>query len=156
MYSHGRMYVLTYYLQFEVLWELLALCLPHGVVGLGVRLGQRGTLLRRQRLQQELLPQQLLRRGVNGENRRRQASCLTLQHREQTELESPTFYFFYYTQQKITDVKLLTNISDVHLLSVCCLMYWTTFLCTICALEHFCTNRQPKICAQTVDEYFGC
>ena len=26
---------------------------------------------------------------------------------------------------------------------------------TICALEHLCTNRQPNICAQTVDEYFG-
>ena len=58
--------------------------------------------------------------------------------------------------------KQLTNISDVHLLSVCCTflsiccsMYRTRmFLCTICALEHLCTNRQPKICAQTIDEYF--
>ena len=29
------------------------------------------------------------------------------------------------------------------------------FLCTICALEHLCTYRQPNICAQTVDKYFG-
>ena len=29
------------------------------------------------------------------------------------------------------------------------------FLCTICALEHLCTNRQLNICSQTVDGYFG-
>ena len=29
------------------------------------------------------------------------------------------------------------------------------FLCTICALKHLCTNRQPNICAQTIDAYFG-
>ena len=29
------------------------------------------------------------------------------------------------------------------------------FLCTICALEHLCTNRQLNIYAQTVDDYFG-
>ena len=28
------------------------------------------------------------------------------------------------------------------------------FLFTICALEHLCKNRQPNICAQTVDKYF--
>ena len=27
------------------------------------------------------------------------------------------------------------------------------FLCTICSLEYFCTNRQPNICAQMVGEY---
>ena len=29
------------------------------------------------------------------------------------------------------------------------------FMCTICALEHLCTNLQPNICAQMVGEYFG-
>ena len=29
------------------------------------------------------------------------------------------------------------------------------FLCTICALEHLYTNRQPTIYAQTADKYFG-
>ena len=29
------------------------------------------------------------------------------------------------------------------------------FLCTICALENLCTNRQPNIFAQAIDKYFG-
>ena len=59
----------------------------------------------------------------------------------------------YLTQQKITHVKRLTNISDVRLLSDCgpfpvrCIYF--------CGLQHLCTNRQQNICAQTVDEYFG-
>ena len=63
-------------------------------------------------------------------------------------------------QQKITDVKQLTNISEVRLLSVCCQFAVRCtgrrmFLCTISALEHLCTNRQLNICAHMVDEYFG-
>ena len=57
-------------------------------------------------------------------------------------------------------IKRLTNISDVRLLSACCpfavrCIGRRLFLCTICALEHLCTNHQPNICAQTVDGYFG-
>ena len=59
---------------------------------------------------------------------------------------------------KITDVKRLRNILDVCVLSVCCRLAVLCigrrmFLCTICVLEHACTNRQPNICAHTVDKY---
>ena len=80
------------------------------------------------------------------------------------------------TQQNIPYVKRLMNILVDRLLSVCAQMVdgyigQRMFLCTICSLEHFCTNRQPNIvhkwlenilvdrllsvCTQTVDEYFG-
>ena len=57
------------------------------------------------------------------------------------------------TQQKITEP--LTNIFDVRLLSISCPIGRRMFLCTICALEHLCTNRRTNSCAQTVDKYSG-
>ena len=61
---------------------------------------------------------------------------------------------------QITDVIRLMNMSVDRLLSVRArtvdrFISQRIFLCTICALQHLCTNRQPNICAHTFDEYFG-
>ena len=90
----------------------------------------------------------------------------------------------HYTAKEITDVRQLTNILDVRLVSVCspfavrCIGR-RMFLCTFCALEHYCTNGWRimwtsvccpfvqerltnisddcllSVCAQTVGRYIG-
>ena len=64
--------------------------------------------------------------------------------------------FWYLHSKKVQ----MSNGWRIFWKSVCCpFAVWCIeqrmFLCTICALEHLCTNCQPNICAQTVDEYFG-
>ena len=75
-------------------------------------------------------------------------------------LSAAQFWRLNNIRQLHSKILQMSNGWQIFWTSICCpftvrCIRRRMFLCTICALEHLCTNRQPNNCAQTVDEYFG-
>ena len=71
-----------------------------------------------------------------------------------------TFELIRKTNVRLIEIlwQQMSNGCWIFWISICCpfvlrCMGRRMFLCSICALEYSCRNRQPKICAQMVDKY---